>query len=190
MDRRVVFVFAVSSFTCALALTAHADIAPPPGYVETCSVQRHQSADKQCVACRAWFRERDACVKQYGAQGYTSACRSRGASVWTEVWCKSASTAAAADAGMPDLDAGLPTIPAPAPPTPPPPTPVGDDAGAKPEPAAARAKAARARSASCGVTDEGGSPSAGALVLAALAGALLVTVRRRARTARAAQGRR
>jgi hypothetical protein len=38
------------------------------------------------VACEATFDAADAC-QVWGTRGYTFACRTSGASVWTEVWC-------------------------------------------------------------------------------------------------------
>jgi MYXO-CTERM domain-containing protein len=78
---------------------AFADVAPPPGYVEQCTVEKQQAPGKQCVACPNDYRSfttdaGDPCQLKYGTQGYTKMCNSYGASVWTEVWCTG------------DLDAG------------------------------------------------------------------------------------
>lgn len=78
---------------------ALADVAPPPGYVEQCTVEKQQAPGKQCVACPNDYRSfaTDAgnpCQLKYGTQGYTKMCNTYGASAWTEVWCTG------------DLDAG------------------------------------------------------------------------------------
>ena len=65
-----------------------ADIAPPPGYVEQCTVEKQQKKGEECKSCSAWHGERDKCEKELGTQGYTQRCKSRGASAWSEVWCK------------------------------------------------------------------------------------------------------
>jgi len=72
---------------------ASADVAPPAGYVEQCTVDKQQAVGKSCVACPNDYRSfladagPSACQVQYEPQGYTKACKSYGASVWTEVWC-------------------------------------------------------------------------------------------------------
>ncbi|MFO1326214.1 MAG: hypothetical protein U1F56_02560 [Rubrivivax sp.] len=71
----------------AAAGTVQADIPPPPGYVETCTAER-QCAGQEVDRCSANFRERDVCARRHAGDGYTLACRTRGASVWTELWCR------------------------------------------------------------------------------------------------------
>ena len=74
---------------------AIADVAPPPGYVEQCTVEKQQTVGKSCVACPNDYKSKfadagpSACQVQYEPQGYTKACNSYGASAWTEVWCRS-----------------------------------------------------------------------------------------------------
>lgn len=70
---------------------AEADVAPPPNYVESCTVDRVQGSGEVCESCSAWHGEVDACDKSLGSHGYVRRCRSRGASAWSEVWCKAAS---------------------------------------------------------------------------------------------------
>jgi hypothetical protein len=71
-----------------LAANARADVPPPEGYVEACTVANEQGPGAECVDCRAWHGERDACVKEWGAKGYKQRCKTYGASAWGEVWCK------------------------------------------------------------------------------------------------------
>lgn len=83
--------FAASAAAIALAtpsLSARADIPPPEGYVETCTLEKQQKPDTECLSCDAWHGEHDKCEKLHGASGYTQACRSGGASTWSEVWCR------------------------------------------------------------------------------------------------------
>ncbi|MBL8359836.1 MAG: hypothetical protein JNN18_05025 [Rubrivivax sp.] len=81
----------------ALAGPTRADIPPPKGYVETCTPER-ACAGRAAVSCRGSFRDADGCQKQFEPQGLVRACRTRGASVWTEVWCKPAPGSAPAPA--------------------------------------------------------------------------------------------
>jgi|GEM_PF-3301152 len=72
-----------------IAPPALADVPPPPGYVESCTVAKQKKAGEECVSCgAAYFREPDACKKMYAGQGYERRCRTRGASTWDEVWCR------------------------------------------------------------------------------------------------------
>lgn len=73
-----------------VALAAQADIAPPRGYVETCTVERQQEPGSTCLSCSTTFREPDACATRHAQDGYTHRCRTDGASTWSEVWCRPA----------------------------------------------------------------------------------------------------
>ena len=67
---------------------AQADIAPPPDYVESCTVEA-QGPGKECTLCGdAYHGDRDACEKKHAGAGFERRCRTSGASVWEEVWCK------------------------------------------------------------------------------------------------------
>lgn len=65
-----------------LATLAFADIPPPPGYVEKCTLKNHPG----CVKCDAWHGGREEC-EALENKGYTRACRTGGASVWDEIFC-------------------------------------------------------------------------------------------------------
>ncbi len=73
----------------ATAFTAYADVAPPPDYVESCTPENYQSSTEQCELCGTYFREPDRCRNEYVKRGFDYKCRTRGASVWKEVWCRS-----------------------------------------------------------------------------------------------------
>lgn len=125
-----VALFALSSLL--LAPAALADVAPPPGYVEQCTVSKQQKDGLECTLCTgAYHGAPDHCVKIYEPQGLTRACRTRGASVWKEVWCRKAG-------GPPIQD--IPVAPTPAPEPAPEPEPTGE-APAEPTPAPAVAPA-------------------------------------------------
>lgn len=108
-----------------LASFALADIPPPDDYVETCTVA--QACEGEGVACGdAYFGDRGACARQYAEQGYTRACKTRGASTWTEVWCLTGEPEpiVVPDAEPKPDEEAKPEPPAPAPvPEPPAPTP-------------------------------------------------------------------
>jgi len=100
-----------------IGTTARADVAPPPGYVENCTLEKQSSADKECVECKASYQDAAICEKTYTSQGYAKACQSYGASVWAEIWCRSVSStqvkdsstpAPGLDSGNSSLDAGRP----------------------------------------------------------------------------------
>jgi hypothetical protein len=72
-----------------LSPAARADIAPPPGYVEKCSVERQQRGGEECVLCSdSYFRAPDACQKRLQPARYEHRCQTAGASTWSEVWCR------------------------------------------------------------------------------------------------------
>jgi len=76
---------------------ARADIPPPKDYVEKCTVEKQSGSGRVCHDCRSYFgNPPDYCAKVLGG-GLTYACKTYGASVWTEVWCSG-------DAGV--VDAG------------------------------------------------------------------------------------
>lgn len=71
-----------------LASAAAADVPPPPGYVEQCTPARQQLPGTECVGCASYFGSVNKCPELLGGAGFTKACQSSGASVWTEVWCR------------------------------------------------------------------------------------------------------
>jgi len=82
----------------ALALVpvaALADIAPPPGYVEDCTVDKKEQAGTTCESCAGSYEDYDgddsaeggACEQHYAGTDFAYVCQSSGASFWTEVWC-------------------------------------------------------------------------------------------------------
>ncbi|MFO0571493.1 MAG: hypothetical protein U0263_38035 [Polyangiaceae bacterium] len=78
--------FAVTSF----AWSAAADVPPEPGYVESCTLEKQKQSGDECVSCSASFQDPKACQSQHA--GFEQRCRTRGASVWTEIWCKPRAT--------------------------------------------------------------------------------------------------
>lgn len=76
---------------------ARADLAPGPAEPE-CSVEAAQAEGKtDCTQCDTYHAEPDKC-NALATQGYTQSCRSSGASVWHEVWCKGQAAAPPAEA--------------------------------------------------------------------------------------------
>ena len=65
-----------------------ADVPPPPGFQETCTVEKQCKADEEGATCGANYAERDKCKKLHAGDGYVYRCNTYGASVWTEVWCR------------------------------------------------------------------------------------------------------
>lgn len=81
-----------------LATVALADLPPPKGYVETCTLENHPG----CEMCSAYHSGREGC-EALEKQGARSVCKTRGASVWSEVMCGAAKrTQPVADAPKPD----------------------------------------------------------------------------------------
>lgn len=74
----------VAVFLSATAV-ARADIAPASP--DTCTLQAQQQSGRQCQLCGASYEQPQKC-QALASQGYAQACRSGGASVWHEVWCR------------------------------------------------------------------------------------------------------
>ena len=74
------------AFACA-ASPARADVPPPPGYVEQCTIEKQCGKAEEGDYCHAWHGDPDACSKKHAGDGFVHKCRTRGASVWNEVWC-------------------------------------------------------------------------------------------------------
>ncbi len=89
--KRLFVVLPTVLFVTLRAVTALADVAPPPDYVESCTLANHQRPATECQLCGdAYHGEPEACRNKLGATGYTRSCRTSGASVWNEVWCRRA----------------------------------------------------------------------------------------------------
>ena len=69
---------------------AHADVPPPAGYVEQCTLEKQKKAGEDCQTSRPWHGDPDKGDLEWGAKGYKQRCRTNGASAWTEIWCKAA----------------------------------------------------------------------------------------------------
>ena len=73
----------------ALLATAAADLPPPPGYVETCTLANVQKPGETCGICTATFQDADICAQTLAPQGYAHRCTAgTSPSVWSEIWCK------------------------------------------------------------------------------------------------------
>lgn len=66
---------------------ARADVPPPPGYVETCTVAIQCGPDIAGESCDAWHGGREPC-EALEKKGWVQVCQTRGASVWDEVFCE------------------------------------------------------------------------------------------------------
>jgi hypothetical protein len=71
----------------SIASLASADVVPE-GYVERCTLAAMSADHAGCEECRTGFSAPDACATAHASDGRVQACRSGGASVWTEVWCQ------------------------------------------------------------------------------------------------------
>jgi hypothetical protein len=71
-----------------LARPAWADLPPPDGYVETCTIANQQTAVSECVFCKAYYAERNRCGGLLVPYCFSWVCNTWGASVWTELWCR------------------------------------------------------------------------------------------------------
>ena len=154
--------------SCLIASRAAADIPPPDGYTEQCTVAIQQQAGEVCVACSTYVTDTNKCASRPELAGYTKRCQTYGASVWGEVWCKSdpdaappVSSDAAAD-GAPPVSSDAAADGAP---------PVTSDAGSTPAPVPPTDNSG------CAVTGSKGWKSVSVAGLLAIA--LLLSIKRR-----------
>lgn len=110
---------------------AAADIPPPRGYVEKCTIGRQCHKGEVGDLCKAWHGDTQACSRKHKDDGFEFRCQTSGASVWEEVWCgpkkaKSAPVAKPDKPAKPEKSAKptKPTKPAPPPEPAPAPAPV------------------------------------------------------------------
>jgi MYXO-CTERM domain-containing protein len=109
------------------ATAAHADLAPPPGQTERCTLALQLKEGEICVSCNTYLAEADACQKQHAPRGFAFRCRTRGASTWSELWCKSSTGPNVSSLSDP-VDGGAEDSSAPAPATSSAPAPTSDHA--------------------------------------------------------------
>ena len=102
-----------------LAALAWADLPPPPGYVESCTVDKHVKEGVECSSCDASFGGRESC-EALEKEGWVFVCRTSGASVWDEVLCREAVKDAADHEPAPQGEPAPVVQPEPAPPPAPP----------------------------------------------------------------------
>ncbi|MBW2459158.1 MAG: hypothetical protein JRI68_31965 [Deltaproteobacteria bacterium] len=162
----------LTALSALCASPARADVAPPPDYVEQCTLTHHQAPRSECVECGdAYHGEPDACRNRYAQAGYSLACRTGGASVWEEIWCRPMGTKPAPDP-VPTSTFATPPDPFPAnqPPGPGPNDP-NDTVGPQPT-----------KSGSCGACTVGSRTGTALAGLALLGLALAALGRRRSRS--------
>jgi MYXO-CTERM domain-containing protein len=68
--------------------SALADLPPDPSYVEQCTLEKQKKAGDDCVECTASYDQEEACKEKHASEGRSKRCRTSGASVWTEIWCR------------------------------------------------------------------------------------------------------
>ncbi len=96
-----------------VALPALADVPPPAGYVEQCTLAKKQTATNDCLECAGMHGQTLRCRNLLAPYCYQYVCQTYGASGWTEVLCR------AKDANAPavpaEVSAALPSPPMSAP---------------------------------------------------------------------------
>ncbi len=155
MSRPSVLLAVLALASLAPAMPARADVVEP-GFVEGCTLANVEATHRGeiCIACDTYYAEPMRCDETLAAGHYTQACRSRGASAWSQIGCRART-------------ADDPPAPPPAPPPPPPPPP-------------APTPAAEPESSMCTI----GHASSTSIVPIALAASLALVVSRRRRARR------
>jgi hypothetical protein len=91
---RVTLAAITTLFVVCSTATASADLPPPPGYVETCTIENQLKPSDECFSCAAYHGNSTHCSDSLSEYGFTQRCQTRGASVWREVWCRAKSGSA------------------------------------------------------------------------------------------------
>ncbi|MEO7095992.1 MAG: MYXO-CTERM sorting domain-containing protein [Polyangiales bacterium] len=95
LPTRSVFLGLLAATTVTLATVAgRADIAPPPNWKESCTEEQQKKPGEECLSCSAFYGNAQHCSKLLGSYAFQSRCKTRGASVWTELWCRTTSPSA------------------------------------------------------------------------------------------------
>jgi hypothetical protein len=76
------------------AQSVRADIAPPPGWKESCTEDQQKKPGEECLSCSAYYGNVQHCSKLLASYEFESRCKTRGASVWSELWCRKSSPSA------------------------------------------------------------------------------------------------
>lgn len=109
---------------------ALADVAPPPDYVERCVLGNHQAAGLECQECSTNFSDPNKCATSLQPGGFQHRCRTSGASVWTEIWCRPVGSTPPPPTGTGSFASPPPTQPTASPP----PQPTSTNVGSYPPP--------------------------------------------------------
>jgi hypothetical protein len=74
--------------TLAATSSALADVPPPEGYVEKCTLAQQQTATSECLECAGMHGQLGRCASLLAPYCYLYVCKTYGASGWTEVLCR------------------------------------------------------------------------------------------------------
>jgi hypothetical protein len=84
----------IAVFSAFCALPALADVPPPEGYVETCTVDKQATATTECLSCRVYYGATTRCQTMLEPFCHSKVCRSYGSSGWNEIFCRSKNASA------------------------------------------------------------------------------------------------
>jgi hypothetical protein len=75
-------------FAMAGASRALADMPPPDGYVETCTIARQQTSKTECLECMDMHDQTERCTNLLAPYCYVKVCKTWGSTSFTEVLCR------------------------------------------------------------------------------------------------------
>lgn len=97
MSLRRTIPLSVALVASALSDEATADLAPPDGYVEQCTVAKKQRSSSECVECRTMremYANADRCIVLLTPYCFQKVCEALGGSSYPEIWCRAKSASA------------------------------------------------------------------------------------------------
>lgn len=87
----------VALLASASARPTVADMAPPDGYVEQCTVAKKQRSTSECIECRTMremYANADRCTLLLSPYCFQKVCDAWGGASYPEVWCRTKSASA------------------------------------------------------------------------------------------------
>ena len=80
--------FLYTLMVSAIPGAAFADIPPPRGYVEDCTIANVQKDGEECIERSAWHGDVYAAQRYLGDFGYCRRCKTYGATTFGEIYCR------------------------------------------------------------------------------------------------------
>ncbi|MFO0611598.1 MAG: hypothetical protein U0414_03350 [Polyangiaceae bacterium] len=85
---RTSVLFAAAWLATILPSVAHADVPPPAGYVESCTMANATADGQECIERQGGHTDQGVPGRWLADYGYCHRCQTYGASGWNEIYCR------------------------------------------------------------------------------------------------------